>query len=478
MISASYDNARPKRSAWRAAWLLLLPLFVLGGCSAGVMNAQRQLDAMHERGDYETAAKFLEEPATVQAYEADRPNGRDMVLWELERAAVALAEGDPARCIKLLNHAEERTRYNYERNSGEILSTWVWNDTAPEYLAAAYEDQYVNVMKILAYLELGQIDGKATAEARRFADKARYLRDVYGRYFKVLSQEMEKKYPRDAREARFDDERLRRYARADGDPEFIESPLGAYLSAIAFMKTPGEADAQRGAGQRLLDAIEQQGRLIGNVDPRAFTELPEKRPSDVNVVTVAFSGRGPTKEKDEFGPVFLWYTTLHVVLPRLRVNPSEVTGAYLETSGGERHELALVEDMSRVAVENFERQMPEIYQRTMLRVFAKAAAVGVATVATDEATRRDDDGTAAAAQLGVRALGLLYMWLSEDADTRGWTMLPGQAWVGDFRLAPGVQNVRVVYTTIRGTTITQPWREVEVPVTPEGLVTVVEHCPD
>jgi hypothetical protein len=472
----------PWRGRFAAArpplWILLVPMLVLAGCSSGVMNAQRDLEAMHARGDYAAAAKLLDDPRTIKDYEADRPNGKDMVLWELERGAVALAEDQPARSVELFNHAEERTRYNYEKDGGQILSTWVWNDTAPEYVAAAYEDQYVNVMKILAYLEMGQIEGKATAEARRFADKARYLRSVFGRFFKVYSDETERKYARDAGSARLDDPRLKRYAEASGDPEFIESPLGAYLSAVAFMKTPGEAEAQRGAGERLLDVVGQQGGLIGDVDARAFEDLPTKSPAASNTLVVAFSGRGPVKEKDEFGPIFLWYTSIHIVLPRLRVQPSEVTGAYLETSGGERHDLHLVEDMSRVAAENFERQMPEIYERTMLRVFAKAAAVGVATVATDEATRHNhNDAERAAAQLGVRALGFLYLWLSEDADTRGWTMLPGKAWVGDFKLAPGEQNVRVVYTTAGGGTIAQAWRDVVAPDGADGLATVVEHCP-
>lgn len=447
------------------------------GCSSGVENAQRQLDMMHVRGDYPAAAKFLEDPQTVKAYEADRPNGKDMVLWQLERGAVALAEGDGARSITLLSRAEDRTRYNYERSSGDILSTWVWNDTAPEYLAAAYEDQYVNVLKILAYLEMGQIEGKATAEARRFSDKARFLRDAFGRYFRAVNQETEKKYARDAASAKFDDPRLQRYAKAADAPDFIESPLGAYLSAISFLKTSGEADAQRGAGLRLLDAIGQQGRLIGDVDPQPFQSLPELRPSDVNVAVVAFSGRGPTKVKDEFGPIFLWYTTIKIVLPRLRQNPSEVVSAYLEASDGQRHDLNLVEDMSRVATENFERQMPEIYQRTMLRVFAKATAVGAATVVTDESTRRSDSGEAFAAQAAIRAIGFLYMWLSEDADIRGWTMLPGQARVAHVKLPPGTQNARVVYRTARGTTIEGKWREIHVPSTPDGLVTIVEHTP-
>jgi hypothetical protein len=293
-----------------------------------------------------------------------------------------------------------------------------------------------------------------------------------------VNTEADRKYPSEQREARFDDERLRSYARADEPPEFIESPLGAYLSALAFLKTEGEADAQRGAALRLLDSLNQQGRLVGDVDPDAFSNLPDASQRDVNTLVVAFSGRGPAKEKEEFGPIFLWYTTFHVVLPRLRINQSAVTDAYLETSGGEHYDLHLVEDMSRVAAENFERQMPIIYQRTMLRVFAKAAAVGVATVATDSATRHDDDAGAVAAQIGVRALGFLYMWLTEDADTRGWTMLPGQAWVAHLKLPSGSQNVRVVYKTRAGSTITEAWRTIDVPDNPFGLATLVEHCPN
>jgi hypothetical protein len=104
--------------------------------------------------------------------------------------------------------------------------------------------------------------------------------------------------------------------------------------------------------------------------------------------------------------------------------------------------------------------------------------VGIATIATDETTRRQDDAEAAAWQLGVRALGFLYMWLTEDADTRGWTMLPGSAWVGHFKLPPGPHYARVVYTTAAGSTITEAWRTIEVPDDPFGLATLVEHCPN
>lgn len=464
-------------------FLSVIPIFIGGGCSSGVANAQRELEMLHARGEYAQAADFLDGEPVVRAYEADRRHGKDTVLWELERGATALAMDDPAQAIRLFNNAEERTRYNYERKTGEILSTWVLNDTAPEYLTAAYEDQYVNVLKILAYLKLGEIEGRATAEARRFADKARFLRDFYGRYFKAINAEAAEKLSGSGggsggNAVRIEDERLRRYAMADEAPEFIESPLGAYLSAIAFLKTEGEAEAQRSAGRRLLDAIAQQGPLIGAVSAGPFEGLAEAAPRDVNVMTVAFSGRGPTKEKEQFGPVFLWYTSVNIVLPRMVTHPSTVTGAYLETSGGERHDLHLVEDMSRVAAENFDREMPGIYNRTIVRVATKAAAVGVATVATDHSVRNQDDSGALAAIIAVRALGFLYMAASEDADVRGWTMLPGQARVGHFKLAPGVQNVRVVYTTTGGTTIPQPWREIQASDQAFGLTTLVEYRPN
>lgn len=453
-------------------------VILLTGCTAGVVNAQRNLEVLHARGEYGQAAAILDEPGTIKAYEADKKAGHDAVLWQLERGSTALATRDPAKAISLFNAAEERTRYNYERSSGDILGSWVLNDTAPEYLAAAYEDQYVNVFKILAYLQLGQVEGKATAEARRFSDKARYLRDVFGRYFKAANADSKQRLAEKNASVRVDDDRLRKYSRATEIPEFIESPLGAYLSAISFLKTSGEAQAQEAAGRRLLDAIAQQGNLIGDVRREPFESLPTATPRDVNLLAVAFSGRGPVKEKEQFGPIFLWYTTVNIVLPRLRPLPSDVSGAYLETSDGQRMDLALVEDMSRVAIENFERQMPEIYSRTMARVIAKAVAVGAATVATDVGTRHSDSGAAAAAQIAVRALGFLYMWGTEDADLRAWTMLPGQARVAHVRLPAGEQRVRLVYTTRSGATIPREWRDVAVTDDPFQLITIVEHVPN
>lgn len=464
--------AQPVFRIWKGGIALLGVLSAVLGCSRPFAAHRAELEMLYRAGQYEAAAAELDKPEVQKLY-----GDKNRVLWEMDRGAVALALNDQDTTVELLERAERAAEVQREKALGDVLGQWAVNDTAAKYIASAYEDIYLNVLKLLAQLEAGRIQGGATVEARRVSGKADILRDTYLKYEEALEPALEPRYDRGGRTlaSRTSNESLVSTNRAG---EFLESPLGTYLTAVTFMES-GEADLQAVAGRRLLDSLRLQEGLVGPVDPGDFEGIGEQGPDSANLLAVAFSGRGPTKYAQRVGPVPLGTVPVYFELPYLRVNPSEVSSARVEIAGSEglggpgpgAHRLALVEDLSAVALENHRRALPAIHARTLARYAIKA---GISVGLTEMARRRSDDRDQDAVQLAGVLAGLVVLAATEEADLRSWVFLPGQARVGLMDVPPGRRRVRVVYEGFGGGIVhATPWKEVDVP--PDGLVTVVTH---
>jgi hypothetical protein len=436
--------------------LLTLTVLVglVGGC--GMREHREQMIALHRIGDYQQAAEILDDPAIKKGY-----GSRDLLLWELDRGAIALALDDHATTLDVLEQAEQQVDANLDESMSDTLARWTLSDADTTYMPSLHETIYINVLKLLAQLESGRLQGGATVEARRLSRKADRLRDLYVTY----SQGLEKEAPGAAEEAA-----RQGWIGTNEDNEFIESTLGTYLTAVTFMET-GNTEFQRVAGRRLEDSIVLQKGLIGNVDPDGFKDLGSMRASDADVLVVAFSGRGPTKFPTRIGPVLIGTVPVYLELPTLEIAPSHASRIWVEIDAADRVELSLVEDLGRVAAASLEREMPSIYTRTFIRAAAKAA---LTAAAAEAARKQAADSDQVWAQVAVAVGGLLYMTATENADLRSWVFLPGEASVALLDLPPGPHRLRVVYEDRRGGIVyTTPWREINSPE--QGLATIVEH---
>ena len=406
------------------------------------------LSDFHARGDYAGAAQFLNSSEVQEGY-----SEKSKLLWLLERGTVALAQNQSEQAVVILDEAEKLSGYNYEPGDGDAITKWVVNDAESEYTAQPYEDLYVNVFKQLAYLEAGKIDGFATAESLRVMYKAEHLRDVYQQYMKVGDRPS-----------------------ASPDPantsQFIESPLGAYLAAVCFMKS-GDRNNQDLAARRLDDSIAQGKSYIGPVHAADFNGLGSLAREDANLLCVGFSGRAPTKTETRLSfPII--DTILNIPYPRLVVQPSQVVAITIEIDDQPSRTLSLVEDLSGVMAENYRRAEPAIHSRTVARVAAKLGIVAGATIAVNDAQRQNRHNDRTLTVL-TGVVGAMLVEASEKADLRSWVFLPGQASVGLVKLPPGPHRVRAVYRLASGQIIEQPWEEIT--TTERGLTTIVSHYP-
>lgn len=445
---------------------LIASAAILSGCVTEFDRNRETLRQMHEQGQYQMAAAVLDDPKSRNLYD-----GRNELLYWLDRGAIAQALGDDALTIDLLSKAEDWMEVKREPNAGDEFGRWLINDTITPYYGSPYEDMYANVLKLLAQLEAGRISGGATVEARRLAGKADWLRDRYVRTRDQVVQRGDQQY----KEALA---RTTSLVDVNEEGQFIESTLGTYLTALTFMKD-GERSMQEVAGRRLESSIALQKSMQVGVNPERFKNIGALQASEVNLLVVGLSGRAPHKVAQRIGPIPVYEWPVYFELPELTGGSMEVGAVRVRAvplAGGEDlyGELDFVEDLGAVAKENQKRELPLIYARTLLRSQAKAAAWFAATQAAKNSSK---GSTQDAIQIGMILGGLAFMAATEKADLRSWTFLPGRADAGVFKLAPGRYRVEMEFLSHSGGVMyAPPAREIEITGNNNDreLVTVVE----
>lgn len=450
----------PSKQRRHARAVLVALAFVcalaLPGCETAFDRHRNVLADYQAQGRFEEAAATLDDPKTLRLY-----GDKDRLLWLLDRGTAALAVGDADGALRHWEEAERRMEDRRTENAGDVAAALLLNDSARNYLGEPYEDMYLNVFKMLAQLEAGRIENGAMVEARRMAIKADVLREEYLKMRPVA----EKAAGVSAGEAA---DGASGFA-LDTKGEFVESPLGVYLTAAVF-RAAGEEELRKVAARRLKQVIEAQGNVVGDVDPRVVGDAEQQtRPttSEMDVLIVAFAGRGPRKVPVRIPPLVIAGVPVYTELPVLRWEESVARSARAVVDVRGRREiveLGLVEEMGRVAAENHRRQLPLIYLRTIVRAGAKSAALAVGSHA---AGRSGGNG----AQLGVALAGLAILLATEKADLRCWELLPGRAFVGMTRVPVGEASVRVEWESAGGRVVYG--EEVRTRAGEHGLATVV-----
>lgn len=472
----------------------LKPLFALAATTAAVLSQggcafqehRERLAMLHATDQDRAALAVLEDPATRELY-----GEHDRLLYLLDHGALMLESGQSERALQELEAAEQIMDYGGNKSAADGLTEWLINDTAAPYVGEPYESIYVNNLKLLAQLtrtdvggmgatgsaRQGVISGGATVEARRAAAKADLLRERYASSQAALNDELRERGA-DPAAARASSEPGVDIAPPSTAGNFIESPLGTYLTAVTFMKS-GEPGAQETAGRRLNDAIARQGRLIGDVKPQAFASLGSLPPESANVLVVAFSGVGPTKVAQRVGPIPIFTYPLYFELPVLRIQRSQVAKVRAtltprnvsEANPPQLVELNLIEDLASVAEENHRRQLPQIYQRTLIRASIRSAA---SVIGTEALRRSSSRGSREGVQVAGVVGGLVALAALERADLRCWIFLPGQAHVALAKLPAGVFDAKIEYLDAGGRVVeTRNHRDLTAADGPNALATAL-----
>lgn len=413
--------------------LMLGPMLAMSGCA--FESHREDLRGQLDSGSWAEAAAAID-----RAYDDGLYGEANALLYQLDRGTLAMVLGDHEQAFHRLDRAEYLIDYNFTRSLSADWASWIINDKTMPYAGEPYEDQYVNVLKMLMHLRTGRLENGAVTEALRLREKSDEWRDKYVELKQWAGKSA------DTQAAMKSLTGQDRYLQVQDEGEFIESTLGMYLSTLLWAHL-GERNDQRIAAENLLGAVEMQREINPGVRRETFEGLAELQPDDVSLVVVALSGRPPYKQAKR---VRLPLNDVYIKIewPELVRRPSDVRSIVVRIDDGPGHELPLVENMGAVAAAMYERQLPMIYTKALTRSIGKSVAGGMLI----HQAKRAKSGNGAEAELGVLGAYLANILISEteQADLRHWATMPSRAHAQHFALEPGTHRVTIEFLNRNG----------------------------
>ena len=385
------------KRAWRAG--AAAALLLLAGCatySDGIGKVERLL------ADGKTEA-------ALKALDGDAGSQKDRVLYLLNKAMILHMAGDYRASNAALELAKPLIENNAVISVSEQASALTVNDSFRAYAGAPYERIYVHIYAALNYLALDQLDD-ARVEALQL-DTA-------------LGQ-VDKKEPVPAGLAYYLSG-LIFAARGEWDDAMIDyrKAYQAYRDYPADYRPPLppvlKQDLLRTAArQGFADELARYREEFGMTEQQVDAEFAGKG----EVIVVLQSGVAPLK-RDTIASVYANDGRLvTIALPYYQARMPAVSQATLRATAlpATAHSEP-VEEVDRMAVAELDHEMPLIVARAVARAVIK-----------NKAIKQTDRQGGDALGLVMNVAGII----TERADTRSWSTLPGRIYIARLALAPG-----------------------------------------
>jgi len=386
-------------------------LLMLNGC-AHKADYER-LYAQLQKGECRSAVRQLE------ASQADYgENAR--LLFLLDSAMVNLQCRNFEAAQEKFHAAERLAEELWTESLSRQAASLVTNEYLLKYAGEDYERALINMMSALGYLQAGRFDD-ALIECRRldsllslfndkYEEKNVYKEDAFGRYLSGILHEADRSL----------DDAFIDYRKAYETYQDYKTHYGTVAPPTLVDDLVRVAAA--------VDRTEEIKALLPDMEgPRDLSHAKSRLLG--KVVFIQLSGRAPVKTQGQLvlptgaGPVAIAY-------PRLLLVPADCEYHRLTLSSEEGHyetELALAEDIGRIALKNLEDKKARIMVKTVARAVAKQAIIN------NLAKSSDDRNT----EMALRAaLNIANLFL-ERADTRSWRTLPGEIYMTRLFVPPG-----------------------------------------
>lgn len=457
-----------RKILWR-----LIPLIIVVGCSslATRKGFYDPITAELRSGKPDSAARMLE-----TAREKNKYAQKDRLMYFIDAGLLYHYAGRYELSNAKLHLAEAAAEELFTKSISRAALSMVVNDNVLEYAGEDYEILYTNLISALNYIALGRFDD-AFVEIRRVNLKLDGLQMKYADAVEVLQRGNPDDTGRVQIEYRVDSIRyhnnafarylsMHMYA-ADGkyddariDHDFLRQAFATQAHIYDFDLPEVKYTSSRGA---LLSVV----GLAGLAPTKDALNLRLRTDKDLNLVQVLYDM--PGMENTEYGhfPVKIAHDFyFKFAIPQLVERPSAVAAIRVLADGQEAGQLQLLEKVSRVARETFAAKKTLIYLRTAARALTKG-------LANYKAKQKADTGglggwlKKVAIDIGTDIL--------ENADLRSSQYLPGNIYVGDFEMTPGIYDITVEYLDRNGQiikTVSRPGFEVK----KGGFNLVQAHC--
>jgi len=415
-ITPCHDSGCDWLSRQLFGLLALLAVFVLPGCatySVGVAKVEQ-----------ETSNRNLD--GALKSLDKLKLTGADQMLYHLNKGTLLHYQGDYAASNQQFESAKSLTEKLSAISLKEQTGSVVVNDTMKAYEGTANEQLLIYAFEELNYLQSGNLDD-AAVEARQFDIKQRLI------------------------------------AGNNRSAKYLSGAFVRYLNGMTYEEV-GESDSARIDYRKAVDGYKAQSSITGFGVPAALQAdldrlenpqvknrfAPAKKSSDVamqspdminngEVVFILHDGLGPTLAENiisianpnpQHGTAIM-----SVAVPKFVQRPVPVARFEL-SEGSESATSELVEDVNAIARQSLNDRLPAITARAVARMVVKNA------IARNAKNQNSNNGTGALLISIVTDVGAI---VSERADTRSWSLLPGNFLMARLALPQGTHNLKVTY---------------------------------
>ncbi len=383
----------------RLAWVCLIAMVaVLQGC-ATYSASFAEVESSAANRDLDRAVKTLD---------ALKLTGPDETLHHLNKGVLLRLQGSYAESNKHLEAAKRlMERLNAVSITEQAASVTV-NDTMKAYEGLPSEQLMVYSFKALNYLQMGDVDA-AAVEARQFDVKQGLI------------------------------------AARNKGADYLSGAFVRYLNAMVY-ESVGERDAARIELEKAAAGYKAQGSEF-SVPQKLRDDLSRIRagkPAVSEVVFILHNGLGASVDENNIrvgnpvagknGPLMFSLAVPKFVRRSLPVHHVVLSSASVASDS------EVVEDVNGIAEKSFNDRLPSIIARGVARLVVKNAAA-------QEAKRQMQDNPYSAL---LNFATDVATNVSERADTRTWSLLPGNIQMARLPLPAGRHDVTVTYYGTHG----------------------------
>lgn len=377
---------RNKNFIWRASirgalFFLVLNLVACATYQGKVSKARDKLPA-----DPAAAARDLAPLAQAE--------GKDQLVYLLDYATALQVAGDAKESARQFIAADRLADAKDYLSLSKFTASLLFNQEQVPYRGDDFELMMINAMNALNYLAMNDLEG-ALVETRRINEKVNWIsqrakkpfqKNPFAVYLAALIWEADRRW----------------------DDAFLDFKSAYALDPyIPFIKEDLVRAAAR--ARRTADLINYQKEF-------GIKEKPEWNVKKWgSVVVIHLSGWGPRKHprRDNFR------------FPMLAPFPGATTGSVLLVDGVQAARSHQVYSVEEAAIKTLESEYGELVAKRMAGIVAKE-------VVSDQVSQRNKN---------AGAILNLVMHLSDRADLRQWSTLPGSVNLIRKELTPGTHQI-------------------------------------
>lgn len=372
---------------------MLSAMVILQGCATYSTGFAKIENATANR-DLDGALKSLDELKLT---------GADEVLHHLNKGTLLRLKENYAESNKHLDAAKLMMEKLLATSVTEQAGSATLNDTVKAYEGLPSEQMMLYSFAALNYLQMGEID-EAAVEARQFDVKQGLI------------------------------------AKKNANAKYLSGAFVRYLNGMVY-EAAGERDSARIEMQKAVDGYIAQNSGFG-VPPALIADLARVKADQATpseVVFILHNGLGPSlneviirvaNPKPEHGS-----SLLSLAVPKFALRSVPVARVELKANAFSANS-EVVEDINDIAERSLNDRLPIITARAVSRMVLKNTAAG-------ETKKKSNDlgvfGLLAGIALDVGAT------VSERADTRSWSLLPGNINMARLALPQGNYDVTATY---------------------------------